>query len=471
MADLTVPLQVIRERTGRRVARTLTSRAVLVGCVVALVSVLVTALVAIPLAARAVEERTRESLATEATVVAAALRATPRPAGDQKLLDALRKRDISLFVLRRGVPDQPGLSPLVLRQAASGEAFSGSGVVAGVPSLVEARSLNNNGNAVVLTHPRATGVWRDVGQNLWLALVAGLAAGVLAGALLGRRLARPIRNAATAAVRLRGGDREVRVPVEQPQEAADLAHALNGLAQALSTSEGRQRDFLLSVSHELRTPLTTIRGYAEALADGVIDGDGAASAGRTVLEEASRLDRLVTDLLALARLDAVDFPLTPLPVDLAAIVTETAQTWRPRCAAAGVSLGVELPGHPVAAFTDPGRTRQILDGLLENALRIVPAGAPIVLSARPDAAGGAILEVRDGGPGFTDDDLRVVFERGALRQRYEGIRKGGSGLGLSLVHGLVRRLGGRIEAGHAPEGGARFTIVLPQQPYQPLTSA
>jgi signal transduction histidine kinase len=75
-----------------------------------------------------------------------------------------------------------------------------------------------------------------------------------------------------------------------------------------------------------------------------------------------------------------------------------------------------------------------------------------------------VLEIRDGGPGFTDDDLAVVFERGALRQRYQGVRKVGSGLGLALAAGLVRRLGGRIEAGHAPEGGARFTVWLPAGP-------
>ena len=478
MADLTVPLHVIKERRVRgRLGRTLTSRAVVVGCLVAVISVLVTALVAVPLAARAVEAQTRESLAAEATVVAAALRATPRPAADRRVIAALRERDIELFVLRRGAADQAGLPQLVVERVAAGQDFSGRRVVRGVPSLVEGRALNN-GNGVVLTHPVATGFWREVGRNLWLALLAGLAAGVLAGALLGRRLARPIRNAATAAARLRGGDRRVRVPVEQPEEAAELAVALNGLAEALSTSEGRQRDFLLSVSHELRTPLTTIRGYAEALSDGIIDADGVSRTGRTVLAEAERLDRLVTDLLALARLDAVDFPLTPLPVDLAAMVSDTEQTWRPRCAAAGVALRVELPGYPVGAHTDPGRTRQILDGLLENALRAVPAGAPIVLAARLEPSA-AVLEVRDGGPGFTDEDLAIVFERGALRQRYEGVRKGGSGLGLALVHGLVRRLGGRIEAGHAHEGGARFTIWLPGHdpaegaaiPYLPRTLA
>jgi signal transduction histidine kinase len=461
--DLTVPLPVIRRREsepGRTgPGRTLITRAVLVACAVAVVSVLVTALVAAPLAGREIDSRARASLSTEADVVAAALRATPRPAGDARVVNALRERGIELYVVRRGAVDRAGLPRAVVDRVAGGQRFSGRRAVAGVPSLVEGRPLAG-GNGVVLTSEAPGGWWREVLRSLWLPLLAGLAAGILAGLVLARPLVRPIRNAATAALRLGAGDRRVRVPVEPPQEAADLAHAINGLAEALSTSEGRQREFLLSVSHELRTPLTTIRGYAEALADGVVGPDGAARAGQTMLAEAEHLDRLVSDLLSLARLDAVDFALAPLPVDLARLVAEAADAWQPRCAAAGVQLRRELAGEPVPAYTDPGRTRQVLDGLLENALRVVPPGAPIVLAVRA-GADAAELEVRDGGPGFTDDDLAVAFQRGALRQRYQATRKGGSGLGLALAAGLVRRLGGRIEAGHAPEGGARFTAWLP----------
>ncbi len=264
--------------------------------------------------------------------------------------------------------------------------------------------------------------------------------------------------------RLRAGDRTVRVPVESPAEVADLAYALNGLAAALATSEGRQREFLLSVSHELRTPLTAIRGYAEALADGVVEPSAAAETGRTMLDEAERLDRLVTDLLALARLEAVDFPLEPVPVDLVALAADAGRTWADRCSSVGVTFRTELPGQPVPVYTDPGRIRQVIDGLLENALRVVPPGAPVVLAVRPagaDPSAGGVVEVRDGGPGLTDDDLTVAFERGALHQRYRGLRKVGSGLGLALAAGLVRRLGGETSAGHAAEGGAAFTIRLP----------
>jgi signal transduction histidine kinase len=259
----------------------------------------------------------------------------------------------------------------------------------------------------------------------------------------------------------------VRLVPEPPAEVEELAHALNGLATALATSEGRQRDFLLSISHELRTPLTTIKGYAEALADGVVAPDGTVRTGQTVLAEAERLDRLVSDLLALARLDAVDFPLSVLPVDLVELLGDVFNAWSPRCRAAGVVLRAELPPVPVVVPTDPGRIRQVIDVLLDNAVRVVPAGTPVVLGLYPGPDAAAV-EVRDGGPGFTDADLALIFERGAMSERYRGQRKVGSGLGLALADGLVRRLGGTIAAGHAPEGGARFSVRLPL--YQARTS-
>ena len=367
-----------------------------------------------------------------------------------------------MYVIRSGVPDRAGLPAPVVRQVAAGLTVDRPAVVDGQPVLVAGRPLGapKSANGIVLIQRRAAAP-RVVLDNLWLALLVGLAAGAVCGALLARRTVRPIRSAAQAATRLSAGDRGVRLPAESLAEAAELAAAFNGLAAALATSEGRQRDFLLSVSHELRTPLTTIRGYAEALADGVVATDGVTRAGQTMLDEAARLDRLIADLLDLARLEAADLPVEVMPVDLGELIASAAQAWGPRCASAGVELRTELPPDPVVARTDPGRVRQVVDGLCENALRVVPPGAPLVLAVRAERL--AVVEVRDGGPGFTDDDLAVAFERGALSQRYRGVRSVGSGLGLALAARLVRRLGGTIEAGHAPEGGARFTVGLPYQ--------
>jgi signal transduction histidine kinase len=241
---------------------------------------------------------------------------------------------------------------------------------------------------------------------------------------------------------------------------SDVAGAVNELADALARSEQRQRLFLLSVSHELRTPLTAVRGFAESLADGVVAGDDAVDAGRVIVREADRLDRLVGDLMQLARLEADDFRLDPVVVDLAAVAGDAAAVWQARCADADVPLVLRTSVTPPVRV-DPRRLRQVLDGLADNALRVVPPNAPLVIATGGDGAR-AWLQVRDGGPGLAPEDYPVVFERGALHDRYRGRRPVGSGgVGLALVHGLVTRMGGAITAAPAPEGGACFTVSFP----------
>jgi two-component system sensor histidine kinase BaeS len=443
----------------RRFFRTLTSQVVLVTAATAVVAVIVTALVALPISVRSANNQARAEL-VEKSALAVELLATERPGNREAIVKQLRQDNIAIYLIRRGAVDRPGLPSRVVQQVAGGTLINTRGLVNGRPMMIVGRPLSGNRSGVVLTRPASTGTAARVLSGVWIALLAGLLGGVLAGALLARFIARPIRQAADAAGRLSAGDRSVRLEVRQPAEAAELAGAFNQLAAALQTSEGRERDFLLSVSHELRTPLSTIRGYAEALADGVVGAEGAPKAGATMLAEAERLDRLIADLLVLSRLEAADLPLDVVPVDLVELMRTAAEAWVPRCIPDGPRLLVELPPVPVVVETDPGRIRQVVDGLCENALRIVPPGAPLVLSARSGPRGG-IVEVRDGGPGFTDDDLAVAFERGALNQRYKGIRNVGSGLGLALAARLVARLGGTIEAGHAPEGGARFTVQLP----------
>lgn len=450
---------------------TLAGRAALAGCLVALLSVLATAVVAIPVANQAARRQAADALALEADLLAAAWRAAPAESAARagRVAAQLARQEIELWVVTDGTPDRAGLPDQVVARLVAGERYSGPVRIPGSGRrLLEGRPLGP-GDAVVLTRSHRTGLGAAVFSRLWLPLLAGLAAGGAGGALLARRLTRPMRRVAAAAARLRGGDRQVRVPVEAPVETAELAQALNDLADALAASEDRQRQFLLSISHELRTPLTTINGYAEALADGVVDAPAAARTGTILLTEAQHLERLVADLLALARLAADDFPLELGEVDLTRLLAEAAAAWEPRFTAAEVDLRTDLPAEPVLVRTDPGRLRQVLDGLLGNALRVVPAGAPVLLEART-GPGGVVIEVRDGGPGLTDADLAVAFDRGALAARYRGVRKVGSGLGLALAARLVRRLGGTIVAGHADEGGARFTVTLPD-PYQPRTSS
>ncbi|HEY0812760.1 MAG TPA: ATP-binding protein, partial [Pseudonocardia sp.] len=113
---------------------------------------------------------------------------------------------------------------------------------------------------------------------------------------------------------------------------------------------------------------------------------------------------------------------------------------------------------------DPRRMRQVIDGLAENALRITPSGAPLTFAVFP----AGVIQVRDGGPGLAPEDYAIVFDRGALHDRYRGHRPVGTGgVGLALVHGLVTRMGGTIKAERAPEGGACFTVELPSEAAEP----
>jgi two-component system, OmpR family, sensor kinase len=327
--------------------------------------------------------------------------------------------------------------------------------------IAEGRPLQAGGSVVLArSQASATGTASRLLQRELLALAVALLLAVVAAALLARWLAKPLRHTAEGALRLAAGERDIRLEPQGPAEVVQVAEAVNALAGSLSASEARQREFLMSVSHELRTPLTAIRGFAESLADGVTTGERVVPVGETLVAESERLQRLVDDLLDLARLDADDLRVEAVPVDLGRLVADAEPVWRERCARTGQQLRVEHPQRPLVVLTDPVRVRQVLDGLAENAVRVTPAGQPVVLAVREEA-GAAVLEVRDGGPGLTDDDIAVAFDRSALHARYAGRRPVSSGLGLAIIAALAARLGGRAEAGHAVEGGAAFRLVLP----------
>ncbi|MEO7126760.1 MAG: HAMP domain-containing sensor histidine kinase [Nakamurella sp.] len=353
--------------------------------------------------------------------------------------------------------------PEQLTQVQAGQPVSASETVEGIGVYLEARPVSGGGAVVLVQRhgdANAAGVqaiWRTV-----LAILIGVVVAAVAGVLMAWRMAQPLRRTAAAAHALASGRRDVVLALDGPAEVSAVAEAVNGLASALAHSEMRQREFLLSVSHDLRTPLTAIFGYAESIADGVVPAEESAAAASVIVTEAQRLTRLVTDLLDLARLDAHDFRIELAEVDLDDLARHAAQVWQHRCGGVGVEFQLQPAGVPLWASTDAARVRQILDGLLENALRVTPAGAPIVLALRVEPAA-AVVEVRDGGPGLSDEDLSVAFQRAELYRRYQGVRQVGTGLGLAIVAGLTARLGGTVEAGHAIEGGARFTLRLPRQ--------
>ncbi|WP_395729384.1 histidine kinase dimerization/phospho-acceptor domain-containing protein [Nakamurella sp.] len=458
---------------ARRTRTTLAVRVTLLVIAVAVLVATVAAVVGVLLVRRSLLDISTEALSDRADLVATQIAADPAAAADILAATARALDGQQTGVVLIGPDGSLAGGDQVARRAArqagasdavGGRSVSGRASAGGELQLVEARSTTTGGFALVTPADVAAETRRTVEGRLIWAVAAGLVAALLIGLLIARVVSAPLRRTADLARQMGHGARDVRVPVAGPREVADVSIAVNELADALQHSESRQRDFLASVSHELRTPLAGISGQAQALADGLVGAAEQAEVGGLIQGEAVRMERLISDLLDLARLGADRFTLDVQPVDLTALLDEMAQVWRPRCDSAGVPLVLDVPPSPVPARTDPRRLRQVLDGLADNALRVLPAGGPLVLSLRAETAGppwAAVLQVRDGGPGLAPEDYPVAFLPGELHRRYRGRRPTGAGLGLALAHGLVQRLGGTIAASPAPEGGVAMTIRLP----------
>ncbi len=286
-------------------------------------------------------------------------------------------------------------------------------------------------------------------------VVAGLGGAALASLLslaLARRLTRPIGRLSDATGRVAAGEPGVQVPVDGSDELAQLGHSFNAMAADLERARESQRRFLESVSHELKTPLTSVRGYAEALEEDAVEPR---DAGRIIATEAGRLERLVLDLVELARMGRIGFEVRHDHLELSAIAAAAVERHLPRAQELGVTLTSSTRGS-AWGVGDEGRLLQATSNLVENALRLTPAGGEVTVTARTGE-----ISVADTGPGLSDEDLPRAFERFYLYDRYRSERAVGSGLGLAIVQELLTAMGGSVRAANRPAGGAQFTIAVP----------
>jgi signal transduction histidine kinase len=328
----------------------------------------------------------------------------------------------------------------------------GTTTVAGRPLLYVARTTPRGRVVLIRSARLAFAEWRPFLASLVIAGLGGAAVAALLAFLLARRLLRPIAQLAFATRRVTSGETDVAVPVEGRDELADLGHSFNTMAFELTAAREAQRSFLESVSHELKTPLTSIRGYAEALEEGAVSPE---EGGRVVATEADRLERLVFDLLDLARLGRAGFAMEHRPIDLCAIGAAAVRRHRPRAQELGVALG-HRSDDGAWAVGDEGRLLQATSNLIENALRLTPAGGSVEVWT-----GAGTIAVRDTGPGLVAEDLPRAFERFYLYDRYRSERAVGSGLGLAIVKELTAAMGGEVTATGRPGGGAEFQIRVP----------
>jgi len=290
-------------------------------------------------------------------------------------------------------------------------------------------------------------------------LAAAFAVGVLIAAglawYLSGRITRPVRRLAKAADEVAEGRYDVALPdVSGRDEIADLAESFREMAQRLAESEELERNFLMTVSHELRTPLTAIRGHVEALREGLVDDPDTRAASLDVIaSEGARLERLVGEVLDLAKLDARRFTVLQEEVDMARLVDQAYTVFGEQAKKRGIDYRQEVVDEPVI-LSDGDRVLQIITNLLANAFRWTPDGGRVDVAL--SAANGRIsVAVEDTGPGIGAEERERIF-----RPFWSHDGKG-TGLGLAIARELAVALGGEIELDTQVGRGSRFELILP----------
>ena len=223
-----------------------------------------------------------------------------------------------------------------------------------------------------------------------------------------------------------------------------------------------RRDFVANVSHELRTPLTAVRGYVEALMEEPLDPQQRKQFLEVIDRHTGRMERLVRDLLRLARLDAHQETAEPHPVDVEALFRSASADLSERIEKQKVLVEVKIEPAAAVIEADPTKMHDALRNLIENAVNYSSEGGLVELGARVED-GSVLLTVADHGPGVPDADLGRVFERFYRVDKSRARDPGGTGLGLSIVRQLIDLHGGRVRADNRKDGGAIFTISLPHR--------
>jgi two-component system OmpR family sensor kinase len=299
--------------------------------------------------------------------------------------------------------------------------------------------------------------WLALIERLLLAFAAGVVVAAAFAWYLSRRITTPVLQLSVAADQVAAGNYDVEVPAGGAGEIGELSDRFGQMASRLAEAEALERNFLMSVSHELRTPLTAIRGHVEALREDVVTDEELRVASLTVIAaEAERLERLVGDVLDLAKLDAHRFTLLHEEVDMGRLVDSAYAAFSEEARRRGIDYRCDVEAKPVIV-SDGDRVLQIISNLLSNAFRWTPDGGQVGLEL--SATDGTVyVAVADSGPGVPPSQRERIF------RPFWSRGGGGTGLGLAIASELAGALGGRIDLESSAEKGSRFELVLPTRP-------
>ncbi len=349
-----------------------------------------------------------------------------------------------------------------------GQAFSHSGapnwneraLVAPFPGgPIGVLSVGPQSSSAVITAIQV--LYSSVGRFfVWGALIA-IAIAIIITFLLSRRILAPVKALTSAARRLGRGDFSERLKVKDKGELGELATAFNTMTDDLEHAEKLRRDLVADVAHELRTPLSNVRGYLEAIRDGVVSADPANI--DSLHDEVMLLTRLVDDLQELALAESGQLKLVKQPEDIGQIVAQAVTTTQPQATAKGVALRAEIEAGLPLCNIDAHRISQALHNLVDNALAHThPGGAVTVSAGQQD--GHVAVTVADTGDGIPADELPNIFERFYRVDKSRARATGGHGLGLTITRRLVEAHGGRISVESEVGKGSQFTLTVPVSP-------
>lgn len=300
---------------------------------------------------------------------------------------------------------------------------------------------------------------QSVNYGLLLAMgVAGLSAVVLTF-ILSRRIVQPVAQLTQAARMLESGDLDQRVRTSARGEIGELAHAFNAMAESLNKNETLRRNMVSDVAHELRTPLTNIRGYLEAIQDGVVDAD--TETIDMIYEEAINLNNIIQDLQELALAEAGQLRYSRDRVEVEDVIAQTVSMLKPSAQAKQIQLQIDLPYKLPAVYADEHRVSQIMRNLVSNAVKFTPDRGTITVSGASRMTD-VEIRVNDTGHGISSEHIPLLFERFYRAEPSRNRATGGAGLGLAITRQLVEAMGGRIMVESEVGYGTTFSFTLPK---------
>jgi signal transduction histidine kinase len=297
----------------------------------------------------------------------------------------------------------------------------------------------------------------QVYRIIWGTALFAFLLGGLVIFLTSRRLSRPLTTMKEAAVAIAEGDYSKEIAATNCDELDQLIASFNYMRERIQQVEKMRQELLANVSHELRTPLTSIRGFIQAILEGVVPEGDQEKYLKIAREEVDRLTRLVQDLLDLARIKSGSISLNKEPLDIGELAIKVATEFRLIAAAKNITVETD---DGLVISGDRDRIRQVMINLLSNAVKYTEQNGQIQINVRRES-GRAVLKVRDNGAGIPETELEHIFDKFHRVDKSRDAATGGTGLGLAIVKELVELHNGSAAAWSAPGKGTEITIELP----------